>query len=39
MVEGLCELDLIVEERSLTKDEKLKKEEYFFFLISKQKFY
>jgi hypothetical protein len=28
MVEGLCELDLIAEERSLTEDEKLKKEDF-----------
>jgi len=29
MVEGLCELDVIVEERSLTRDERLEKEAIF----------
>lgn len=35
MVEGFRELDLIVEERSLTEDDKLKKK---FFLELKTKF-
>jgi hypothetical protein len=29
MVEGLCALDLLAEERSLTEVESIKKEEYF----------